>query len=349
MSADLAQLSRCGIAVDLGATRTRIHVRNSGVVVDEPSLAAVDTASRSLVAVGEAARHMQERAPGHVFVRCPVADGLIQDTALAKAMLREFLKPLRGRWRHPLGSTVASCLPYGAGPVARQALQTTLEEAGFRRAVIVDGPVAGAYGAGLPVKVPGAVMLMLCGTTTTQVAVLSMGHVVASVTTPFGGRSVDHAVEAFIRHLFGITSTGNVLRDAYRRLEDTAPDGQLPVAGVDPISGLPRTVEVDAADLRRVIHAPYAALRDSVGRTLRQCPPDLVADLADRGLAVMGGAANLPGLTDTLRDDTGVPVHLAPHPDRCTIEGLARMIGSRPADPSEEIRRLERSLETDRL
>ncbi|UGQ10801.1 rod shape-determining protein [Yinghuangia sp. ASG 101] len=326
-----AQLSHCGVAVDLGATRTRIHIRGEGVVVDEPSLTAVDTKSRALVAVGEAARHMQDRTPGNVIVRCPISDGMIQDTELAKAMVEEFLKPVTGRWHRTFGSVVASSLPHGAGPVARAALEATLREAGFRRCVIVDTPVAAATGAGLPVRAPGAVLIMLCGTATTQVAVLSMGHVVTSVDTAFGARNIDHAIEAFIRHMFGITSTGTVLHDLYRRLAVAPADGQIPVTGIDAISGLPRTVPVDTADLHRVIQGPYALLRDSVGRALRRCPPDLVADLADRGLTVMGGAAFLPGLTQALRDDTGVPVHTAPDPAHCVIDGLGMMIESRSA------------------
>ncbi|MCG7525712.1 rod shape-determining protein [Streptomyces sp. OfavH-34-F] len=331
MTVSLEQLRRCHIAVDLGASRTRVYVKGPGLVVDEPSVAAVNTRTGSLLAVGALAEQMTGRTPDYIRVARPVSGGTVVDIEMAQRMLRHLLgEKLRRQLRRKPWLRAAACTPHDSDPLARRASVETLVGLGARRVELVDTLIAAAVGCGLPVEQPTATMIMVCGAATTQIAVLSLGSIVTAVRLPIGGDAIDHAVIQHLRQYHELMLPSQSVRPLQLALSDNGLTTQGPrvteIHGRDVATGLARTVQVDTAAIRQAIHRPLTAVLDGVGKVLRECPPDLVADLADCGITMVGGSALLPGLDQMLREATGVPVHIAERPDTCSILGLGAML-----------------------
>ncbi|WP_328914085.1 MULTISPECIES: rod shape-determining protein [unclassified Streptomyces] len=331
----LDQLRRCTIAVDLGAARTRVYLRNSGLVVDEPSVAAVDIRTGALIAVGARAETMAGRTPDHIRVARPVAGGAVVDIDMAQRMLRHVLGDKLGRrWlrlsllRGMPVMRAAVCMPHGAEPIARRAAMETLYGLGARRVEMVDTLIAAAVGCGLPVEYPEATMVVVCGAGTTQVAVLSLGSIVAAETVPVGGDAIDRAVVEHLRHRHELLLPSQSVRPLHQVLGGPGTGGTTTtkVHGRDVVSGMPRTVLVETEAVRQAMRTPLTSVLDAITSVLRRCEPDLVADLGDRGIMLAGGSAHMPGLDLMLRRATGMPVHIAPHPDTVAVCGLGAMI-----------------------
>ncbi|MFF4962281.1 rod shape-determining protein [Streptomyces sp. NPDC001222] len=331
MTVSLDQLRRCHFAVDLGAARTRVYVKGSGLVVDQPSAAAVNTRTGSLIAVGELAEKMTGRTPSYIRVMRPVSGGTVVDIEMAQRMLRHLLgEKLRRALRRKPRLRAAACTPHDADPLAQRAAVETLVGLGARRVELVDTLVAAAVGCGLPVEQPEASMIMVCGAAATQIAVLSLGNIVTAERIPVGGEAVDHAIVQHLRHEHALMLPSQSVRPLRLALSGngTAPDtlAATEILGRDVATGLARSVKVDTAAVREAIETPLTAMLDGIGKVLRDCPPDLVADLADRGIMMVGGSALLPGLDQMLRQWTGMPVRIAERPDICAVQGLGAML-----------------------
>ncbi|MCB5906874.1 rod shape-determining protein [Streptomyces pinistramenti] len=329
MTISLAQLRRCSVAVDLGAARTRVYVKNQGLIVDEPTVAAVNIRTGALLAVGADAAVMDGRTPDYIRVVYPVANGTVVDIDMAQRLLRQLVgDKLRKTWRRRPTMRAAVCQPYGSEPLAQRAAVETLSGLGARRVELVDTLVAAAVGCGLPVEQPEATMVVVCGAGTTQIAVLSLGSIVAAESVPVGGNAIDHAVVQHLRLHHELMLPGQSVRPLHLMLSSTgglAP-GSTEVHGRDVISGLARSVQVDTERVRRAIATPLTAILDAIGAVLRRCPPDLVADLGERGIMLAGGSALIPGLESMIRQATTMPVHIADRPDTCAVQGLGAMI-----------------------
>ena len=331
MTVSLDQLRRCHVAVDLGAARTRVYVKGAGLVVDQPSAAAVNTRTGALIAVGEFAEKMTGRTPSYIRVVRPVSGGTVVDIEMAQRMLRHLLgEKLRRSLRRKPRLRAAACTPHDADPLARRAAVETLVGLGARRVELVDTLVAAAVGCGLPVERPEASMIMVCGAAATQIAVLSLGNIVTAERIPVGGEAVDHAIVQHLRHEHALMLPSQSVRPLRLALclGGLHPDGpaSTEIMGRDVATGLARSVKVDTAAVRVAIQTPLTAVLDGIGKVLRDCPPDLVADLADRGIMMVGGSALLPGLDEMLRRATGMPVHIAERPDICAVQGLGAML-----------------------
>ncbi|MFZ3557402.1 MULTISPECIES: rod shape-determining protein [unclassified Streptomyces] len=334
MTASLEQLRRCHFAVDLGAARTRVYVKGAGLVVDEPSAAAVNTRTGALIAVGDFAEKMTGRTPHYIRVVRPVSGGTVVDIEMAQRMLRHLLgDKLRRALRRKPRLRAAAAVPHDADPLAQRAAVETLVGLGARRVELVDTLIAAAVGCGLPVEQPEATMIIVCGAATTQIAVLSLGSIVTAARVPVGGDAIDHAVVQHLRQHHALMLPSQSVRPLQVALSGNGltPLGpeQTEIHGRDVATGLARSVHVDTAAVRSAIHTPLTAVLDGIGRVLRDCPPDLVADLAERGIMMVGGSALLPGLDQMLRTATGIPVHIAERPDVCAVRGLGEMLEGR--------------------
>ncbi|GAA0923558.1 rod shape-determining protein [Streptomyces thermoalcalitolerans] len=334
MAASLEQLRRCHFAVDLGAARTRVYVKGTGIVVDQPSVAAVNTRNGALIAVGELAERMTGRTPAHIRVVRPVSGGTVVDIEMAQRMLRHLLgEDIRRTLRRKPRLRAAACTPHDADPLAQRATVETLLGLGARRVELVDTLIAAAVGCGLPVERAEATMIMVCGAAATQVAVLSLGSIVTAERIPVGGEAIDHAIVQHLRQAHSLVLPSQSVRPLQLALSDNglALDGpaSTEIHGRDVATGLARSVRVDTAAVRKAIQAPLTAVLDGLYRVLRECPPDLVADLADRGIMMVGGSALLPGLDQMLREATGMPVHIAEQPELCAVQGLGAMLEGR--------------------
>lgn len=328
MPVSLEQLRRCSVAVDLGAARTRVYLKHTGLVVDEPSVAAVNTRSGALLAVGELAEQMTGRTPDHIRVVRPVSGGTVVDIDMAQRMLRHLIgDKLRRAWRRKPSLRIAACTPHDSEPLTQRAAIETLTALGARRVALADTLVCAAIGCGLPVQHPEATMIVVCGAGTTQVAVLSLGAIVAAETVPVGGNSIDKAVVEHLRNHHELMLPSQAVRPLHLMLsasDDMAERAE--VHGRDVATGLARSVVVDTASVRRAITTPLTAVLDGIRSVLRRCPPDLVADLSDRGIMLAGGSALLPGLDAMLSRATGMPAITADQPDTCAVRGLGAML-----------------------
>jgi rod shape-determining protein MreB len=334
VTVSLEQLRRCHFAVDLGAARTRVYVKGAGLVVDQPSAAAVNTRTGALIAVGEFAEQMTGRTPAYIRVVRPISGGTVVDIEMAQRMLRQLLGDrTRRQLRRNLRLRAAACTPHDADPLAQRATIETLVGLGAKRVELVDTLIAAAVGCGLPVERPEATMIMVCGAAATQVAVLSLGSIVTAERIPVGGEAVDHAIVQLLRHEHELMLPSQAVRPLQVALSGTGLTAQGPemteIHGRDVATGLARSVQVDTAAVREAIQTPLTAVLDGIGKVLRECPPDLVADLADRGITMVGGSALLPGFDQMLREATGMPVHIAERPDVCAAQGLGAMLEGR--------------------
>jgi rod shape-determining protein MreB len=309
-------------------------VKGVGLVVDQPSAAAVNTQTGALIAVGEFAEKMTGRTPSYIRVVRPVSGGTVVDIEMAQRMLRQLLgEKLRRTLRRKPRLRAAACTPHDADPLAQRATVETMVGLGARRVELVDTLVAAAVGCGLPVERPEASMIMVCGAAATQIAVLSLGNIVTAERIPVGGEAVDHAIVQHLRHQHELMLPSQSVRPLQVALSGNGltPGGPevTEIHGRDVATGLARSVRIDTAAVRDAIQTPLTAVLDGIGKVLRDCPPDLVADLADRGIMMVGGSALLPGFDQMLRSFTGMPVHIADRPDICAAQGLGAMLEGR--------------------
>ncbi|MDR3079613.1 MAG: rod shape-determining protein, partial [Streptomyces sp.] len=251
---------------------------------------------------------------------------------MAQRMLRHLLgdgmrRTLR---RKAARLRAAACTPHDSDPLAQRAAVETLVGLGARKVELVDTLIAAAVGCGLPVEQPEATMIMVCGAATTQIAVLSLGNIVTAERIPVGGEAVDRAIVQHLRHEHALLLPSQSVRPLQIALSGNGltPHGpaSTEIQGRDVATGLARSVRIDTAAVRVAIQTPLTAVLDGIGKVLRDCPPDLVADLADRGIMMVGGSALLPGLDQMLRQATGMPVNIAERPDICAVQGVGAML-----------------------
>ena len=310
------------LAIDLGTATTQVHVQGRGVVLDEPTLVAVDTSTGRLVAAGASAHEMLGRTPERVLTLRPLSDGVITDAEVTEQLLRHFVERVRPT-RLVRPRTVV-CVPSGVTAVERRALEDAAMRCGARRVFVVEEAMAAAIGAGLPVDSAAASMVVDLGGGTTDVAVISLGGVVNARSLRVGGDEVDEAVAHGVRQehdlLLGERSAEQI-KQQVGAVWPLATERTTRVRGRDLASGLPRTVELGSEEVRRMIEPVTAQVVEAVRAVLDVCPPELSGDLLDTGITLTGGGALLRGWTERLRHELGVPVRLAEDPQHAVIRG----------------------------
>ncbi|MCM2423382.1 rod shape-determining protein [Streptomyces sp. RKAG293] len=340
MTDSLHDLRRCTLAIDLGAARTRVYAKRAGLIVDEPSLVAVDIRNGRLVAVGGLAERMAGRTAEYVRVVRPFSGGTVVDVDMGILMLRQLLgDKARRAWLRQSKPRIAAAVPFGAGPQARRILSETLTDLGARQVELVHAPLAAAVGSSIPVGQPEGSMIVICGASETQVAVLSFGGIIAGEVLPVGGNAMDDAVLEHLRIHHDLILPHQGLLPLHQVLSEAVaePQSNTEVHGKDVSSGLARSLNLETGGVRDAMRDPLSALVSGIGRVLRRCPPDLVVDIADRGIILTGGSAVLPGLDTMLGAATGMPVHITKDPALSTVLGLGMMIESAEAtEPAAE-------------
>jgi rod shape-determining protein MreB and related proteins len=304
------------MAVDLGTANTVIYVRGKGIVLNEPSVVAVDTRDGKAVAVGTEAKRMIGRTPGHIEAIRPLKDGVIADFEICEKMLRFFIqKVYNRRWSKP---RMMICVPSGITGVEQRAVQEAAEYAGARKpAHIIEEPMAAAIGAGLPVQEATGNMIVDIGGGTSEVAVISLAGIVTSQSVRVGGDEMDAAVISYIKKEFGLAIGDRTAEEVKVALGSAWPFQQevhAEIRGRDLVTGLPKTIVTTTQEIRDALEEAVSAIIDAVKLTLDTTPPELAADIMDRGIMLAGGGALLNGLDARLRDETGMPILVAPNP-----------------------------------
>lgn len=318
------------MAIDLGTANTLVSVRGQGIVINEPSVVAIEKQDQRVLAVGADAKEMLGRTPGSIIAMRPLKDGVIADFDVTEAMLRYFISRAQGKrmpW-HPKPRVVV-CVPSGVTSVEKRAVFEATITAGARQAFLIEEPMAAAIGAGLPVDSPTGSMVVDIGGGTTEVAVISMGGIVNATSIRIAGDAFDAAVVQYAKTHYNIAIGERTAEEIKITIGSAAPlveEVDVEVRGRDLLSGLPRTVRIESEDVREALEEPIAKMIQAVKDTLDETPPDLASDLMEYGVTLTGGGGMLRGLDERLRAEIGVPVHVSETALINVVEGCAMVL-----------------------
>jgi rod shape-determining protein MreB len=304
------------MAVDLGTANTLVYVRGRGVMLNEPSVVAMNAQTREILAVGTEAKRMIGRTPDNITAIRPLRDGVIADFEATEQMLRFFIQRVHRR-RYLAKPRLVICVPSGITTVEQRAVKEAGYQAGARRVYIIEEPMAAAIGAGLPVHEATGNMVVDVGGGTTEVAVISLGGIVTSQSIRTAGDDLDQAIITWMKKEYSLMLGERTAEEIKIALGSAFPlpdEPEAEIRGRDMVSGLPRNVVVSSAEVRQALEEPLYAIIDSVRATLDKTPPELAGDIMDRGVVLTGGGALLRGLDERIRHETGMPVHVADGP-----------------------------------
>ncbi len=313
------------IGVDLGTANTLVFVKGKGIVIREPSVVAVDerTNPKTVVAVGADAKKMIGRTPGSITAVRPLKDGVIADFDMTSDMLKEFIK--RAISGSPFNrARVMICIPSGVTEVERRAVHDAAKSAGARYVSLIEEPMAAAIGAGLPVLDATGSMIVDIGGGTSEVAVISLGDIVTSKSVRVAGDTFDEAIISYVKRTFNLLIGERSAEDIKLKLGSAYPyegEAAMEIKGRNLIDGLPKSVEITSEQVREALADPVDQILDSIRYTLDRTPPELAADIIERGITLTGGGALLRGLDKLISSETGMPVHVAQNPIDCVVNG----------------------------
>ena len=316
------------MAIDLGTANTLVYVKSEGIVLNEPSIVAIHQADNTVLAVGKEAKAMLGRTPGNIVAIRPLKDGVIADFDSTEQMLRFFIQQVHRR-RYFAKPRLVICVPSGITAVEQRAVKEAGYQAGARRVYIVEEPMAAAIGAGLPVHEATGNMVVDVGGGTTEVAVISLGGIVTSLSIRTAGDDLDQAIVAWMKKEYSLMLGERTAEEIKMTLGSAFPlpnEPEAEVRGRDMISGLPKTVVVSSSEVRMALEEPLHAIVDAVRSTLDQTPPELAGDIMDRGIVLTGGGALLRGLDERIRHETGMPVHVAEDPLTSVAHGAGKCV-----------------------
>ncbi len=325
----LTRMLSSDLAVDLGTANTRVYVRGRGIVLDEPSVVAIDQHDGSVRAVGHEAKAMLGRAPGTVQVIRPLRHGVIADFDRTEKMFSYFITRTRQRWSLVRPRVVIS-VPSGITQVEKRAVRDAARQAGAREVYLIEAPMAAAFGAGLPVAEPGANMIVDLGGGTTEVAVLSLSGIVYCKSLRVAGDEMNEAVIEYLRKSYDLL-VGELraeemkikLGSAYPHPDESQP---MEIRGRDLLDGLPKTIVITGGEVREALREPVMAIVEAVHTCLEQTPPELAADIADKGIVLAGGGALLRGWDLLLRQETDLGIAVSEDPLACVTRGAAKVL-----------------------
>ena len=316
------------IGIDLGTANTLVYVKDHGIVLREPSVVAVQAGTNKVLAVGDEAKRMLGRTPGNIVAIRPLKDGVIADFEVTEAMLRHFISKVHNR-RRMVRPRVVIAVPSGITEVEKRAVKDSATHAGAREVYLIEEPMAAAIGTGLPVLDAAGNMIIDIGGGTTEVALISLSGIVFSRSVRVAGDELDEAIAQYMKRAYNLMIGERTAEDikikigsAYKLEKEVS----MEVKGRDLVAGLPKTITITSQEVREALMEPISTIVDSVRITLERCPPELSADLVDRGLVLAGGGALLRGLDRLLAEETGLPVHVAEDPLSAVAEGTGKAL-----------------------
>jgi rod shape-determining protein MreB len=317
------------IAVDLGTANTLIYVKGEGIVLNEPSVVAIEKSTGRPKGYGLDATRMLGRTPDGILAVRPLKDGVIADFDVTEKMLRHFLKSIIDKHVFKVKPRVIVCVPSGITEVERRAVRDSAETAGAKQVLMVAEPMAAAFGVGLPVETPTGNMVIDIGGGTTEIAVIALSGIVSDTSIRTGGDELDQAIVQFMRKNYNLL-VGEPTAEAIKiKIGSAAPVGEereMEVKGRDLVSGIPKTVRVHSSEIREALQEPIQQIVDAVRRALEITPPELASDIVDRGIIMTGGGALIRGLDILLSQETGLPIHVDEDPLTCVVRGAGRIL-----------------------
>ncbi|MGD1084250.1 MAG: rod shape-determining protein [Verrucomicrobiota bacterium] len=327
MFAQLKSLFSNDIGIDLGTANSLVYVRDKGIVLREPSVVAIEAGTTNVLAVGEEAKRMLGRTPGNIIAIRPMKDGVIADFEITEAMLRHFIQ--RVHHRKLIAPRVLVAVPSGITEVERRAVKDSATHAGARDVHLIPQPMASAIGVGLPVHEPAGNMIVDIGGGTCEIAIISLAGIVFSRSLRVGGDEFDETIVAHMKRAYNLMIGERTAEEIKIRVGSAFPLEQeltMEVKGRDLGAGLPKTLSIRSEEIREALKEPLSSILESVRITLERCPPELSADLVERGIVMAGGGALLRGIDRLVAKETGLPVHVAENPMDAVAEGTGQVL-----------------------
>lgn len=319
------------LAIDLGTANTLVYVKGIGIVTNEPSVVAVQRDARGgkkILAVGKEAKEMLGRTPGSIVAIRPMKDGVIADFEITEAMLRYFIERAHNR-RTMVKPRIIICVPYGITEVEKRAVRESAESAGAREVYLIEEPMAAAIGAGLPITEPSGSMIVDIGGGTTEVAVISLAGIVYSKSVRVGGDKMDEAIVNYLKRKYQLLIGERTAEQIKIAIGTAYPDENvqtMAVKGRDLVAGIPKTIEVNSEEVREAIMEPVNTIVEAVRVALEKTPPELAADIVDKGIMLAGGGALIKNLDILLREETGLPIMIADDPLCAVVLGSGKAL-----------------------
>lgn len=321
------------IAVDLGTANTLVYVKGQGIVLNEPSVVAVERGSKKVLGIGLEAQRMLGRTPEHIQAIRPLKDGVIADVDVTEIMLRHFLKQASSKRIFRIRPRVVVGVPSGITELERRAVRSSAIAAGAKAVYMVAEPTAAAIGVGLPIDTPTGNMVIDIGGGTTEIAVIALFGIVSNTSIRVGGDELDNSIVTFVRKGYNLLigePTAQAIKMQIGSAYDSGEDTTMQVKGRDLVSGIPQTVTVTSGEVRECLQEPIQSIVDAVMRALEITPPELASDIVDRGIVMTGGGSMIRGLDRLLTTQTQLPIHVDEEPLTCVVRGAGRILDDIP-------------------
>ena len=311
------------IGIDLGTANTLVYVKDRGIVLREPSVVAIQSGTKRILAVGDEAKRMLGSTPGNIVAIRPMKAGVIADFEITESMLRYFIKKIHNR-KKMVRPRIIIAVPSDITEVEKRAVKDSATHAGAREVFLIEEPMAAAIGVGLPVQEPAGNMIVDIGGGTTEVAIISLAGIVFSRTVRVGGDEMDECIVQYMKRVYNLMIGERTAEEIKMTMGSAYPveeETSMEVKGRDLVAGLPKTLTITSEEVREALQEPVSSIIDAIRITLERCPPELSSDLVDRGMILAGGGALLAGLDKLISEQTGLPVHLADDPLSAVAEG----------------------------
>ena len=318
------------MGIDLGTANTLVYIKGKDIVIREPSVVAIQTNTKQVLAVGEEAKKMIGRTPGNIVAIRPLKDGVIADFDITQNMLKYFIRRATQR-RSLFQPRVVVCVPSGVTEVEKRAVEEAAIHAGARDAYLIEEPMAAAIGAGLPVHEATGSLIVDIGGGTTEVAVISLGGIVTSKSIRVGGDELDESIVSYIKKEYSLMigeRTAEDIKITIGSANVSSKESKMNIRGRDLISGLPKTIEVTSKEIYEAMREQIYNILDAIKSTLEKTPPELAADIMEQGIMLTGGGALLNGIDRLIKNETGMPVHIAENPLDCVAIGTGKALES---------------------
>jgi len=316
------------VAIDLGTANTLVYLRGKGIVLNEPSVVAVDRTTGKVIAVGKEAKSMLGRTPDEIVAVRPLKDGVIADFEKTEDLLREFIqKALRRRtWVRP---RIIICVPSGITEVEKRAVQDSAHHAGAREVLLVPEPIAAAIGVGLPVGKPSGNMIIDIGGGTTEIAVMALNSIVNQQSIRVGGDEMDEAIVQYVKKAYNLLIGEQTAEQIKIRIGSAfrlEQEEEMEIKGRDLVAGIPKTMKISSVEVREALSEPLQQIVDALMQSLEKTPPELASDIVDRGIVMTGGGSLLRGIDMLLREATNLPITVAEDPLTCVVLGTGKIL-----------------------
>jgi rod shape-determining protein MreB len=311
------------IGIDLGTANTLVFLRGQGIVLNEPSVVAIEVSSKKVLAVGREAKEMVGRTPGEIMAIRPLKDGVIADFEITERLLSNFIRRVV-RHRYLMKPRIVISVPSGITEVEKRAVRDSAENAGAREVFLIQEPMAAAIGVGLPVHLPSGSMVIDIGGGTSEIAVIALDGIVNNISIRIGGDEMDEGIMLYLKKNYNLLIGERTAEEIKIKIGSAYPpeeEESMEIKGRDLVAGIPKTMKISSVQVREALSEPLDAIVEAVRQALEETPPELSADILDKGIVVTGGGALIKGLDKRLREETNLPINIADDPLTCVVRG----------------------------